>query len=255
MTALQLIVSEAYVTQLGRAGSDVPPPRLSGSSEPASSQVAEPDPTADHKHQSRPAPPWAAAARGAGGTCPLVRGGVVMGCTAPSMRPGRVVAAAVLPWPAPSRPAFLKVGREQCLGWRPDPAAMLPGERSEQMASITNGRVRRLIFTAILTACIGAGATGVALAVTSGASRAASTSTATTSSSPSASPSASPSHHCTHPGGNQGLWREFADHPGAAVGAGSTRALGRPGNGATPPHARHLPAHRPPVGLPAQGRF
>ena len=57
------------------------------------------------------------------------------------------------------------------------------------------------------------------------------------------------------PRGNQGLWREFADHPGAAVGAGSTRALGRPGNGATPPHARHLPAHRPPVGLPAQGRF
>ena len=87
MTALQLIVSEAYVTQLGRAGSDVPPPRLSGSSEPASSQVAEPDPTADHKHQSRPAPPWAAAARGAGGTCPLVRGGVVTGAQHPACGP------------------------------------------------------------------------------------------------------------------------------------------------------------------------
>ena len=123
------------------------------------------------------------------------------------------------------------------------------------MASMTNGRVRRLIFTAILAAGIGAGATGVALAATSGASRAASTSTATTSSSPSASPSASPSHRCTRPGGNQGLWREFNDHHGAAVGAGSTRALGRPGNGATPPHARHLPAHRPPVGLPARGTF
>jgi hypothetical protein len=56
------------------------------------------------------------------------------------------------------------------------------------MASMTNGRVRRLIFSAILAAGIGAGATGVVLAATSGASRAASTSTATTSSSPSSSP-------------------------------------------------------------------
>lgn len=87
MTALQLIVSEVLRHQLGRAGSDVPPPRLSGSSEPASSQVAEPDPTADHKHQSRPALPWAAAARGAGGTCPLVRGGVVTGAQHPSRGP------------------------------------------------------------------------------------------------------------------------------------------------------------------------
>jgi hypothetical protein len=87
MTALQLIVSEVLRHQLGRAGSDVPPPRLSGSSEPANSQVAEPDPTADHKHQSRPALPWGAAARGVGGTCPLVRGGVVTGAQHPACGP------------------------------------------------------------------------------------------------------------------------------------------------------------------------